>query len=186
MNKEKKVKRHSLIIFITLILINGICFADSSTQVYRNPKMNFQIDYPLDWIVQDIEVGGGGKGIAFAAPEGNRIDGFIDNFIISRIEAKGKNYIEEYLKAFFQQAPGIYPNFNLVDRGEIIVGGVPAKYITFTNLDQATRSVKIKHRYYYIRRGSVLYRITCTSSERGFYENISKIENAVMSFKVLK
>ncbi len=138
----------------------------------------FDISAPAGWQRIDTTLSGM-KMTAILSPDTSKH--FRANVNVVTSSTNGLS-LEKYFDANVDGIRNSLSQFNLVEKGERIFGGLPGKWLHFTG--QNADAIPLEQKLYVITNGGIAYIITCTSVKGQLAKDETNFNPILNSFKV--
>jgi hypothetical protein len=159
------------LIVTTLFLVNINLYA-AEQKTYTNPILNFTINYPSDWQMQQ-----GMNMIAFLSSLESQDDKFRENVnLLFEDLSNNPMDLEQYMKFSEENAPKLIQNYHLIDKGSMQLGDQKADYLLYEGV---ANGYSLRFKSYTFIKDSKAYTVTYTA-EPGSFDKFSTVAEGVM------
>jgi hypothetical protein len=138
----------------------------------------FDISTPAGWQRIDTALSGM-KMTAILSPDTSRH--FRANVNVVTASTNGLS-LEKYFDANVDGIRNSLSQFNLIEKGEKMFGGLPGRWLHFTG--QNADAIQLEQKMYVITNGGIAYIITCTSVKGQLAKDETSFDPILTSFKV--
>ena len=175
-----------------LEITNAFSLDDSTTFLtYNNSKLNFSIQYPSNWEVNERKFNSELENISSTIEIKSSFEGPQDlvqeQFIISLNRLQENITFNEYIDNALNQFKNEYRDFKLISNNSTMIdnhNGRKLSYSYIAGVDPL--SIKLIMNHYIISDGNKVYVLSFGTPPDKYYEYLSIIQKMINSFKILK
>ena len=149
----------------------------AQTKTFTNDLFGYTIDYPETWTQGNI-----GTIIFFRSPLENAKDVVAENVTVA-VEDMSANpmTLDQYTDKFLKVAPGIFPGFRPLEKGEAVIDARGARYMVY---DTKQFGQELKHKIYYFSVGRRMFSLTYTAQPEMYDKYLPLAEEIMGSVRV--
>ena len=158
---------------------------------YNNSKLNFSIQYPSDWEINERkfnpELGNISSTIEIKSPFEGPQDLVQEQFLISLNRLQENNTFNEYVDNALNQFKNEYRDFQLISNNSTIIDNHNARKLSYSYLaGEDPLSINLIMNHNIISDGNKVYVLSFGTPPDKYYNYINIIQTMINSFKTLK
>ncbi|MBI4918961.1 DcrB-related protein [archaeon] len=142
-------------------------------QKYNND--NFDISYPGDWKFSILE----GGLIAFASPQENADDTFVENLNVYVSQAQPGLTLDDYVTAGLEQLKQVLPGFKMREVKETTFSGNPARELSY---ESNSEGASLRLFQLLVMKNNKIFTVTFVAEQAKYDAYSSQLKNILNSF----